>query len=83
MNIIMLKSEIYQMLDNLDEQQLQMVSDLVTEHLKKNDLKPGRKPDRVTDWQLKRKDESRLQAAKGKYFSNKKAEKLLEKWVLE
>lgn len=83
MNIIMLKSEIYQMLDNLDEQQLQMVSNLVTDHLKKNDLKSGRKPDRVTDWQLKRIDESKLHSGKGKYFSNKKAEKMVQKWVLE
>ena len=44
--------------------------------------KPSSVP-KISNWQMKRMDESRIQLAQGKCFSNYKADLLIDKWLNE
>lgn len=78
MNTDNIKRQLFESIDNIDDNELLLTIKELIDHKYAHVNEP-----QLADWQKKRIKESEDQISKGEYFTNEQANELFDKWLKE
>ena len=78
MNTDHIKRQLFESIDNIDDNELLLTIKELIDHKYAHVNEP-----KLADWQKKRIKESEDQISKGEYFTNEQANELFDKWLKE